>query len=571
MRLEFEFIQVAMGLRERLSAIPSVHEWQVLFEFCKRQSLLGIGFAAVEKLHEVGVECPADIRMKWYGYALKIERMNEKLNMQCGEITKQYEHDGLQCCILKGQGNLLNYPEGLSIRRMPGDIDVWATPIKYLIHTENTEGHGCPKADDVGEQVLITDERLLINDFVHTENTEGNGCPQADDGGEQELINDDRLFTHNIFSAVFIKLRKFLITDGVHTENTEGHGGPQADGGIKIAAQTGKNKVEYHGHKAIREYVRMQYRLKGMDSHPKACYHHIDAPTMDGTKVEVHYRPAFLRSPLRNWRMQRWFEHHADECMKNKTHLGFSMMTSSVNVVYQMCHLYTHVFEGGVGLRQLMDYYYTLKIWHNDLEEKKELESNGVLIEGHGSAVMSPSQVMSVFRSFGMAKFASAVMFVINEVFGGGNENDNENDNDNENENENGPRRETDGGPQADFVEESESSEFKRNLNGGPQADGGGERKLKRINRELKENNFAPWMICEPNEKEGRRLLEEIMKGGNFGQYDTRDAALKKGGMVKHGVWKLKRVMRLVRSYPEEALWEPVFRVYHLIWRLSHG
>ena len=78
---------------------------------------------------------------------------------------------------------------------------------------------------------------------------------------------------------------------------------------------------------------------------------------------------------------------------------------------------------------------------------------------------------------------------------------------------------------------------------------------------------LEPWMICAPNEKEGRKLLEEIMKGGNFGQYDTRDAALKKGGMMKHGVWKLKRVMRLVSSYPEEALWEPVFRVWHLGWR----
>lgn len=77
----------------------------------------------------------------------------------------------------------------------------------------------------------------------------------------------------------------------------------------------------------------------------------------------------------------------------------------------------------------------------------------------------------------------------------------------------------------------------------------------------------CPWMICEPNEFEGRKLLEKIMKGGNFGQYDTRDAALKKGGMMKHGIWKLKRVMRLVRSYPEEALWETVFRVWHLEWR----
>ena len=78
-------------------------------------------------------------------------------------------------------------------------------------------------------------------------------------------------------------------------------------------------------------------------------------------------------------------------------------------------------------------------------------------------------------------------------------------------------------------------------------------------------------MICEPNEKEGRKLLEEIMKGGNFGQYDTRDAELKNGGMMKHGIWKLKRVMRLVRSYPEEALWKPLFRVWHLGWRMIHG
>ena len=96
-------------------------------------------------------------------------------------------------------------------------------------------------------------------------------------------------------------------------------------------------------------------------------------------------------------------------------------------------------------------------------------------------------------------------------------------------------------------------------------------KQVSQINRELKENNFEPWMICEPNEVEGKKLLEEIMKGGNFGQYDTRDAALKKGGMVKHGVWKLKRVMRLVRSYPEEALWEPVFRVWHLGWRKMNG
>ena len=37
---------------------------------------------------------------------------------------------------------------------------------------------------------MITDERLMINDFVHTENTEENGGPQADGGGERQLENN---------------------------------------------------------------------------------------------------------------------------------------------------------------------------------------------------------------------------------------------------------------------------------------------------------------------------------------------------------------------------------------------
>ena len=53
------------------------------------------------------------------------------------------------------------------------------------------------------------------------------------------------------------------------------------------------------------------------------------------------------------------------------------------------------------------------------------------------------------------------------------------------------------------------------------------------------------------------------MQGGNFGQYDERGKEFKNGRMVKHGVWKLKRVMGLVRSYPEEALWEPWYRVFY--------
>ena len=475
-RLFFEFLQVAIGNRESLSRDLSDNEWQDIFLLIKKHALLGVGFTAVERLHTKGIVCPAELRIKWYALAVHIERRNRLLNGLCKKVTEQYEHDGLSTCILKGQGNILNYPKRLGVRRQSGDIDVWTAPLPP-----------------------------------------SGGCCNSTD----------------------------------------------KDAGIAIAVQTGKNEVEYeeyHGHKAIREYVRMQYRLQGLNTKPKACYHHIDAPDMDGVKVEVHYRPTFCRSFVRNRRMQKWFDTLASECMSNRISEGFSVPTASFNVVYQMAHLFEHYFEGGIGLRHIMDYYFALKAWQKDIMEWNSQQSQGIWSEGLGTPVMSKEEVMAVIRSFGMGKFAGAVMFVINEVFGGGNENG-----------QRRTRRETDGGPLADGVQEHESSEFKRNLNGGPQADDGGEREISQINRELKVNNFVPWMICEPNEKEGKRLLEEIMKGGNFGQYDTRDAALKKGGMIKHGVWKLKRVMRLVRSYPEEALCEPVFRVWHLGWRKMNG
>ena len=169
--------------------------------------------------------------------------------------------------------------------------------------------------------------------------------------------------------------------------------------------------------------------------------------------------------------MQRWFEHHANECMKHKTHLGFSMMTSSVNVVYQMCHLFSHYFDEGLGLRQIMDYYFALRVWHNDVMECKDLQSQGMWSEGLGTAVMSAQEVMVVLRSFGMGKFAAAVMYVLHKVF----------------ENEE-CRMKNEECSEADDGGERELSGINRELKEmGPQADDGVERKLSGINRELKE------------------------------------------------------------------------------------
>ena len=70
---------------------------------------------------------------------------------------------------------------------------------------------------------------------------------------------------------------------------------------------------------------------------------------------------------------------------------------------------------------------------------------------------------------------------------------------------------------------------------------------------------YDPWMICAPNEKEGKKLLAEIMSSGNFGHYDSEKPNVYQRKIQYH-IWKFKRIFRLAMSYLEEALWEPVFR-----------
>ena len=133
---------------------------------------------------------------------------------------------------------------------------------------------------------------------------------------------------------------------------------PKGNGVISVASKTGNNNVEhidYSGVQAVIEYVRMQYRIKGSSDRPPMRYHHIDAPPENGIPVEVHFRPSYKNSPIRNWRMQNWYKSHMDLCVKNKCNFGFPVLTSSINVVYLMDHLFRHYFVEGLGLRQLMD------------------------------------------------------------------------------------------------------------------------------------------------------------------------------------------------------------------------
>ena len=74
------------------------------------------------------------------------------------------------------------------------------------------------------------------------------------------------------------------------------------------------------------------------------------------------------------------------------------------------------------------------------------------------------------------------------------------------------------------------------------------------------------YLLFEPNEKEGRFLLDDIMKSGNFGKMDERygdvfDSKLKKV------IGAIRRSLHLVWHYPSEALWTPVYYAWHFCWK----
>ena len=231
-------------------------------------------------------------------------------------------------------------------------------------------------------------------------------------------------------------------------------------------------------------------------------YHHVDFPVMK-TAIEVHFTPSYMFFPVHNSRMQKWFKEVMGEQCNHRVSLpdGYGEIhvpQVSFNVIYILSHLYRHIFTEGIGLRQLLDYYFVLLKWHTDLtnltDSNKSLPQM-TLINTDLDALRHK------LKYLGLWKFAQAVMFVMKEVFG------------------------------------------------------------------LSEDR----MIVPMDEREGRFLLDEIMRGGNFGQYDTRLGSKENEGKLHRYLRMSLRNLRFVKHYPTEALSEPLFRTWFALWKKIHA
>lgn len=121
----FELLQVAIGRIVCLSHSPSAEEWKGLYDMAKKQSLVGICFAGVQKLQAQRQEPPEMLYLTWMGMAAKIQQRNEVVNRQCAELQEQLRADGIISSVMKGQAIAQLYSDNLKTLRQSGDIDIY--------------------------------------------------------------------------------------------------------------------------------------------------------------------------------------------------------------------------------------------------------------------------------------------------------------------------------------------------------------------------------------------------------------------------------------------------------------
>lgn len=144
MREYFDFLKYCLGAKSDVNKMIAGIDWQMLYSFAFKQALLGLCFEGIERL---GKEYPEELKlnpigrellMTWMAKAQQIRRQNINVNGVAVKLYSKFREEGLRCCILKGQGNALMYPNPYS--RTPGDIDVWVNASREDI-TEYAKRH----------------------------------------------------------------------------------------------------------------------------------------------------------------------------------------------------------------------------------------------------------------------------------------------------------------------------------------------------------------------------------------------------------------------------------------------
>jgi len=127
-------------------------------------------------------------------------------------------------------------------------------------------------------------------------------------------------------------------------------------------------------------------------------YKHVRLSMMGNLEVELHYRVEFISNLICNHKLQKWFKRNENLMYQDFGNIVIPSM--QFNLFYLLLHIYRHFLHEGVGIRQLMDYYFVL------------VKANGNFVQ-----YTSGESINDILKSMKMLKFASGIMWVLEKVF----------------------------------------------------------------------------------------------------------------------------------------------------------
>ena len=302
--------------------------------------------------------------------------------------------------------------------------------------------------------------------------------------------------------------------------------------------------------------------VRSISPHEKACYHHIEFPSYKGVEVEVHYRPSFLLCFWHNRKLQKYYERVKEQQFSHRVMLGeqgeIAIPTAEFNLIFQLTHIYSHLMNEGIGLRQLVDYYFVICDFYKVYQKSSKITPSLFTLKEGSTSHPDPLTL----RGEGGKRPTRCSE----------------------------PLRSKDGGPSKVSPDcagwDRLSIEGDNSAGSTTAVTSSASTALDVVQKELKELGLwkfaggimyimqevfgmpASRLIVPPNEKYGKFVLNEVLEAGNFGRHDARNRFGR--SQLGHNLQRVYRDIRLVRYFPAEALCEPLFRTWHFFWRLKY-
>ena len=330
--------------------------------------------------------------------------------------------------------------------------------------------------------------------------------------------------------------------------------------------------------------------VRSISPHEKACYHHIEFPSYKGVEVEVHYRPSFLLCFWHNRKLQKYYERVKEEQFSHRVMLGeqgeIAIPTSEFNLIFQLTHIFAHLLNEGIGLRQLLDYYYVLCDFYKVYQKSSKITPSLFFDKASCTRQFeSELSLHSLASLFPLKEGSTSHPDPLTLRGEGGNRPTRCSE----------PLRSKAGGPskvspdsagwdRRDAIGDMTSATA--STDSSATAARSSSTAIDRVQEELKELGLwkfaggimyimqevfgmpASRLIVPPNEKYGRFVLNEVLEAGNFGRHDARNRFGR--SQLGHNLQRVYRDIRLMRYFPGEALCEPLFRIWHFFWRVKN-